>query len=95
MKTFILLLACFLLSTGVSFAQKASQNPQPSDKAAKTTANPSGYKSSPRLNYHSDKTNKGDKSLEGLKPMLNQALGNNKNGAAGGALMPTTGTYSF
>ncbi|MFU2207159.1 hypothetical protein [Solidesulfovibrio sp. C21] len=95
MKTFILLFACFLLSTGVSFAENTSQDPQQGDNAAKTTANQSGYKSSPRLNYHSNKSNNDNKSLEGLKPMLNQALGNNQNGAAGGALMPTTGTYSF
>ncbi|WP_144004938.1 hypothetical protein [Solidesulfovibrio fructosivorans] len=95
MKTFIFLFAFIILSAAASFAENPSHDTQRNDTAAKTTAKASEYKSSPRLSYHSNKPSKEDLNLEGIKPMLNQALGNNQNGSAGGALMPTAGTYSF
>jgi hypothetical protein len=94
MKSFTLLISCLILSTGIVFAENLPEDPQKNDKDNKT-ANQSKYKSSPQLNYHSNKSAEDDSGLKSLKPMLNQVMENNQNNSTGGVTIPNGGTYSF
>ncbi len=94
MKKILLPTVLLVFSPGMLFAQnapgdgqKSADGPQPS--------NPSAYKSSPRLSYHSNKPNEDGNVLGNLKPMLDQTLGNNKGNPEGGMAMPNSGTYRF
>lgn len=92
MKTIICFLTIILLSVAVMSADDFSTDSQQNDKNAQTTRKFS-YKSSPKLRYHNDKKNSDEKeALGNLKPMLNQVLGGNSNGAPGAI---PGGTYSF
>jgi len=88
----LLVVVCFVLSSSSSFAEDLANGTTPNDSTQST--NKSGYKSSPRLNYGSNKPDKDDSGLSNLKPMLDQTLGNNKDGVGGG-MMPNAGTYKF
>ncbi len=92
MKNAVLLAVGLLLLSGVSFAGDAPDSKVP--KESTQPSSKSGYKSSPRLSYGSNKPDKDDSGLSNLKPMLDQTLGNNKDGVGGG-LMPNGGTYKF
>lgn len=94
MKAFTLLILCFILAASISFAEN------PPDDTLKnnndnSAANKPKYKSSPRLNYHSDKAAEDDKGLGNLKPMLNQVMGNNQTNSTGSVEVPSGGAYSF
>jgi len=93
MKILALLLSVFILSGSLAFAEEGSNDPGKNGQE-KSTSKESSYKSSPRLNYHSNKPEDAN-GLEGLKPMLNQITGNNQGTPAGGVGMPSGGTYSF
>jgi hypothetical protein len=94
MKIFILFLLCLILSIGVVFAENPSDDTKRNDTDS-NTAQKSKYKSSPRLNYHSDKPAEDGKGLGNLKPMLNQVMGNNQTSSTGNVEVPSGGTYSF
>ena len=91
MKRLLLILALVMIPAS-SFAGDAPDSKTP--KEITQPSNKSGYKSSPRLSYGSNKPDKDDNGLSNLKPMLDQTLGNNKDGVGGG-LMPNAGTYKF
>jgi len=93
MKSFTLFISCFILISGIAFAENPSDDTQKNVKSNSATSK-SEYKSSPRLNYHSQEPAKDDLGLERLKPMLNQMTGNNQNGEVGGMGLPS-GTYNF
>jgi hypothetical protein len=63
MKVVMLGLVCFMLSTGISFAEGVSDT----YSKDRDTHTQSGYKSSPRLDYHSSKPVKQEKGY-GSKP---------------------------
>lgn len=93
MRSLALVVTCSLLFASLSFAEDL---PSGTNQNSGNVQQPkkSEYKSSPRLNYSSNKPDKDDNGLSNLKPMLDQTLGNNKDGVGGGA-MPNTGTYKF
>lgn len=92
MRNIVLIVVCHLLLAGVAFAGDA---PSGAGQKSADTQPPkkSEYKSSPRLNYSSNKPKEEDNGLGNLKPMLDQAFGN-KDGSGGG-VMPNAGTYKF
>ena len=92
MKAAAFFAVCLLLLSGIAFADGEPNNNAPSE--SKQNSSKSGYKSSPKLSYGSNKPDKDDSGLGNLKPMLDQSLGNNKDGLGGG-LMPNAGTYKF
>lgn len=93
MKWFALLVACTVLFSSISYAEELSKGVQ-QDSGNTQSPQKSSYKSSPRLNYGTNKPDKDDNGLGNLKPMLEQTLGNNKDGVSGG-VMPNAGTYKF
>ncbi len=92
MKTVVLFPVCLLLLSSVAFAEGEPSKSAPSERVQ--NSGKSGYKSSPKLSYGSNKPDKDDSGLGNLKPMLDQTLGNNKDGLGGG-IMPNGGTYKF
>lgn len=94
MKTCFFTVCIIILSACISFAEEHPTDAQQGENNNKTTTNPSGYKTSPRLNYKSKKSDEDKSALENMKPMLNQMLGNGSNGSTG-PVMPNGGTYSF
>ncbi|WP_300156081.1 hypothetical protein [Solidesulfovibrio sp.] len=93
MRSFVLVVTCSLLLASISFAEDLPSGTSQNNGNAQQSKK-SEYKSSPRLNYSSNKPGDEDKGLGGLKPMLDQTLGNNKDGVGGG-VMPNAGTYKF
>lgn len=81
-----------LLLSNFAFAEGESSNSAPSEP--RQNSSKSVYKSSPKLSYGSNTPDKDDSGLGNLKPMLDQTLGNNKDGLGGG-IMPNGGTYKF
>jgi len=94
MKIFTVFVMCFVLSSGLAFAQNLPDEAQKNNQDT-NTADKSGYKSSPRLNYHSNNPADEDNVLGNLKPMLNQMTGNSQNGSTGGAEIPGSAKFSF
>ncbi|HCR13987.1 hypothetical protein [Solidesulfovibrio sp.] len=92
MRSLALFVVCHLLFASVSFAGDTPSDAEQT-RANTPSSKKSEYKSSPRLNYSSNKPKDEDNSLGTLKPMLDQAFGN-KDGAGGG-VMPNAGTYKF
>jgi hypothetical protein len=92
MRSLTLIVVCHLLLASVSFAEDlpsgTTQNSNNTQQSKK-----SEYKSSPRLNYSSNKPENEGNGLGNLKPMLDQPLGN-KNGSED-VVMPNAGTYKF
>ena len=92
MKAAAVFAVCLLLLSSVAFAEGEQSNSTPNERVQSSSK--SGYKSSPKLSYGSNKPDKDDSGLGNLKPMLDQTLGNNKDGQGGG-IMPNGGTYKF
>ena len=92
MKAAAFFVVCLLLLSNVAFAEGESSKDAPSEP--KQNSSKSVYKSSPKLSYGSNTPDKDDSGLGNLKPMLDQTLGNNKDGLGGG-IMPNGGTYKF
>lgn len=92
MKAAAFFVVYILLLSNVAFAEVESSKSAPSEP--KKNSSKSVYKSSPKLSYGSNTPDKDDSGLGNLKPMLNQTLGNNKDGLGGG-IMPNGGTYKF
>lgn len=92
MKATMLFAVCLLLLCSIAFAEGEPSKSAPSER--KQNSSRSVYKSSPKLSYGSNKPDKDDSGLGNLKPMLDQTLGNNKDGLGGG-IMPNGGTYKF
>lgn len=92
MKAPACFVVCLLLLCNIAFAEGEPNNSVSSERMQ--NSGKSRYKSSPKLNYGSNKPDKDDNGLGNLKPMLDQTLGNNKDGLGGG-IMPNGGTYKF
>jgi len=71
MKVFMLSLLCFTFLTGISFAEGTQDNYNKNSD----THTQSGYKSSPRLNYHVSKPAKQDKGSGGKQPGASPGVG--------------------
>jgi hypothetical protein len=93
MKIFTLFVVCFSICSAVAFAENLPEDASKSSKDTGST-NMSGYKSSPRLHYHSNKQ-ENDDPLKTIGPMLNQVIGNNPKDSTGSAEMPGSAKYNF
>jgi hypothetical protein len=93
MRGFLWLIPLFLIFPVISYAEVQSGDNRQMEKK-NGPDDRSAYKTSPRLNYKSDKSDEKQNNLESLKPMVNQFLGG-QNGETGSAVMPNSGTYKF
>lgn len=88
MKTIALSILCLGVFLGSAFAENVSDDTH-KDVNGPNTTHKSELKSSPRLSYHSNKS-EDDNNLEKLKPMLKQFENN-----ANGGMTPGGATMSF
>jgi len=91
MRILALLILCFVLFQGVSFADNLSSEFSKFEQKKKTQEK-FEYKSKPRTSYHSKEPAKDNLGLERLKPVLNQMSGNRTDD---GSNIAPSGSMSF